>query len=372
MSIRIGRVFGIPIEMDLSWLFIFGLFTYAVSTGHFARYYPGLTVAEQFGLGVLTTLLFFASLVAHELSHSFVARKAGIPIVGITLFIFGGVARMKSEPEKPADEIKMALAGPAFSFAAAIFAYLISAALPLGVIGGVFRYVAAANAIVAVFNLIPGFPLDGGRALRAIIWAATKDLKLATKAAATAGQAFGLGMMGLGLAEIVFLGSFAGIWFMAIGWFLNSAAQSSYKQLLIRRALEGVEVADVMTPVTAPVDPNSSVDDLVREQFLRTHADAYPVGGPSGVSGIVRLEDVRRLPRDLWSTTTVGQIVQPITEACAISAEETAWAAVNKLTDGCPSKVVVFNDGTVVGTVGQENLARLLRTRSLLDLDEAA
>ncbi|MDO8586917.1 MAG: site-2 protease family protein [Armatimonadota bacterium] len=372
MAIRLGRVFGIPIDIDYSWLLIFGLFTYSVSAGHFGRIYPELSTVYQFGLGLLTTLLFFATLVAHELAHSYVARKSGITISGITLFIFGGVARMKSEPDTPLDEFKMAIAGPAFSIAAALAAWMIAAALPVGALGGVFRYVAAANAIVAVFNLIPGFPLDGGRVLRSAVWAATDDLRLATRAASTAGQAFGWGLIALGFVGLLFTGSLSGIWFMFIGWFLNNAAQSSYRQLLIRRALEDVEVSDVMTPLTEPVDPGVSVDELVRERFLRTHADAYPVGDQTGIRGIVRLEDVRRVPRDQWLTTRVEQIVEPITEQCTIGAGEPAWEAVNKMTDGCPSRVVVFEDGSVVGTVGEENLARLLRTRSQLEMDEAA
>lgn len=372
MAIRLGRVIGIPIEIDYSWLLIFGLFTYSISAGHFARYYPDLPVIYQFGLGILTTLLFFASLVAHELSHSYVARKAGIPIAGITLFIFGGVARMKQEPATPLDEFKMAIAGPLFSIAAAVTFWIISATIAPGMIGEVFRYVAAANAVVAVFNLIPGFPLDGGRVFRSAVWAVTNDLRLATRAASLGGQVFGWTMMALGFSSLLFSGSLSGIWFIFIGWFLNNAAQSSYRQLLMRRALEGIEVSDVMTPISDAVDPHSSIDNLVHDRFLRTHADTYPVGEGSSVQGIVRIEDVRRVPHDKWDTTPVEQIVEPITQECTISANEDAWTAAGKLMDGCPTKVVVYEDGSIVGTVGQENLSKLLRTRSQLELDEAA
>ncbi|MDO8683996.1 MAG: site-2 protease family protein [Armatimonadota bacterium] len=372
MGIRIGRVFGIPIEIDYSWLLIFALFAYTVSAGHFGIYYPQLPRVYHFGLGILTTLLFFASLVAHELAHSYFARRSGIPIAGITLFIFGGVARMKAEPEKPSDELVMALAGPVFSFAAAITAWIISMLSPWMIVSAVFAYVAAANAIVATFNLIPGFPLDGGRVFRAIIWSLTRDLKLATRAASISGQMFGWGLIALGFFALVLGGSLSGVWFMFIGWFLNNAAQSSYHQLLMRRALEGVGVTEVMTPITEMVDARTSVGDLVRERFLRTHADSYPVVSDTGATGIVRIEDVRNIPHDKWSTTAVGEITKPITKECSISSDADAWAAASMLSDTCPSKVVVYDDGSVVGTIGQENLARLLRTRAQLDIDEAA
>lgn len=372
MGIRIGRVFGIPIEIDVSWLFVFGLFTYSVSQGHFARYYPDLPQTSVFALGIVTTLLFFASLVAHELSHSYFARKSGIPIAGITLFIFGGVARMKGEPAKPKDELVMALAGPIFSLAVAVATLFISAIIQFETISSVFRYIAYANFAVAVFNMIPGFPLDGGRVLRAIIWSISGNLRMATQVATISGQVFAWALIGLGLSSVLLTGSFGGIWFILIGWFLNNAAQTSYKQLLIRRALEGVEVSDVMSPMDRLVAPDISVDDLVHQHFLRTHADSYPVSGPGGVQAIVRLEDVRALPRDKWLTTSVLEIAHPITSECTIGSEENAWEAANKLTDGCPTKVVVYNDGRVVGMVGQEDLARLLRTRSQLEMDEAA
>jgi Zn-dependent protease len=371
MALRLGRVMGIPIEIDYSWLFIFAIFTYSISVGDFGRYYPELPVLSRVAFSALTTLLFFGCLVAHELSHCYFARKAGIPIAGITLFIFGGVSRMKDEPSTPLDEFKMAIAGPAFSIFAAFASWGISAILPAGAFASVFLYVAAANAVVAVFNLIPGFPLDGGRVLRAAIWGATKDLRMATSVASISGRCVGWGLISLGFFALVFMGALNGIWFMFVGWFLNNAAQSSYRQLLIRRALEGVDVSDVMTPITEMVDPHISVDDLVRERFLRTHADSYPVAGATGVSGIVRIEDVRRVPRDQWTTTAVEQILQPITEECTIGSGEDAWEAINKLSDGCPSRVVVYQDGSVVGTIGQENLSRLLRMRSLLETDHA-
>lgn len=368
MSIRLGRLFGIPLDMDISWLIILGLFTYTIAAGYFRTFYPNIDPATGWALALVTALLFFATLIGHELAHCYFARKSGIEIAGITLFIFGGVAKLTAEPARPTEELKMAAAGPAFSILAAFAALGIAWLAPAGgAFRAVFGYIALANFFVSAFNLLPGFPMDGGRILRALIWLWTRNLTKATRAASAVGQGLAWTMIGFGLFSIVLWGTLSGLWFVLIGWFLNNAAQNSYQQLLIRKSLEGLGVGEMLTPGVEVVDPAISIDELVSEHFLKSRREAYPVRNGAGTSRIVTPADVRAIPRDAWDRTTVGDIARPIPDELSLNANEDAWQAVQKLHEnGAKNHLLVIDGGQVLGLLTREDIQRQIRSRMQL------
>lgn len=365
MSIRLGRLFGIPLDMDISWLIILGLFTYTIAVGYFRTFYPAISPAAGWALALLTSLLFFATLIGHELSHCYFARKAGIPIAGITLFIFGGVARLTSEPTRPGEELKMAAAGPAFSILVGTAAWGIALLAPAeSAVRAVFAYLAIANIFVAVFNMLPGFPMDGGRVLRALLWAWTRNLRKATHAASLVGQTLAWTMIGFGLFSVIGWGTLSGLWFVFIGWFLNNAAQGAYQQLLMRRALEGLGVSEMITRGVEVIDPHISVEELVREHFLKTRLDAYPVANGEDTARIVTPEDIRQLSGDAWATTTVEDVARPIPDELSLDAGEDAWQAVQKLQEvGAKGHLMVLDGGRVLGLLSRDDVGRLIRSR---------
>jgi len=259
-SVKLGRIWGIPIGLHTSWFLVFGLLTWTLSTGYFPLEYPHLSPWLHVILGVVTSVLFFGSVLGHELGHAAIALRNRIPVKSITLFIFGGVAQISREPRTPGAEFRIAIAGPLVSFALALFfggVWLVSRSLPILAAPGV--YLMRINFILAVFNLIPGFPLDGGRVLRAIVWALTKSFRQASQAAAFSGQLIAFGFIGFGIFTIFRGQLLNGAWLVFIGWFLQNAAASTYSQTNLQHAMEGITVGEVMncdcervTPLTPP------------------------------------------------------------------------------------------------------------------------
>jgi len=364
MSFRIGKLLGIPIDVDLSWIVVFVLVAYSIGVGYFSAFFPWLRPGTNLLLGVIATALFFGTLLAHELAHSYVARKAGIPIAGITLFIFGGVARMKDEPATPGDEFRMAIAGPATSLAAAAaFGLLGAIAGKTTLLGAVFTYVAIANILVGLFNLLPGFPLDGGRVFRSFLWYTTGNLRRATRISSLLGQALGWMMIIGGISSFLGGNMLGGVWLVFLGWFLNNAAQTAYRQLQMRRAFEGLLVEDVMTLGVEAVTPETTVEDIVRDYFLRTHADVYPVVKNDSLLGIVRLDEVRDLPQHDWPLVQVSRIAKPVEDALLTGTKEPVWNVLIRMGEQNQSTIFVMDGGRLVGSVRQEYLAKLLKFR---------
>lgn len=363
MSFRLGRIFGFPVEVDWTWFVIFALVVWAIK-GALTRFVaPGSSDWLLVAIGVVGALLFFASLIGHELAHSYVARKQGIPIAGITLFVFGGVARMKSEPGSPQDELKMALAGPLFSLVAAAFFWLVWGAQFLPQVWNqLFFYLAAANLVVALFNLVPAFPTDGGRALRAVVWAWTGNLQAATRVAAGFGQAFGWLLVFYGVF-LILMRQWGGIWYALIGLFLQNAAQSAVQQAHWQRAMSGLLVRDLMNRNPVALSPEATVDEAVHDYFLREPVEALPVAQDGQVLGVLNVSDLREVDRAEWGVRTVGQIMNPIPERCYVAPDADAWEALTSAGEGCESPLIVVEDGKLVGTLTQETLARQIRLR---------
>ena len=369
---RLGKLFGFEINIDWSWLLIFFLVVYSLAAGYYPTVYPGLGQTANWLMGIIAALLLFASVLVHELSHSLVARSYGTEIRGITLFLFGGVSQTAEEPKKASEEFWMAIVGPVTSFALAVFFYM------LGDIGlayrfpapavAVFGYLAFINFLLGVFNLVPGFPLDGGRVLRSIIWGSTGDLNKATRYASTSGQIVGYLLMGFGFVNILAGALVGGLWLIFIGWFLTGAARSSYQQLQMRQALSGVPVEQVMTTDVPIIPADTSVRSFVDGQLLRNDYSCYPVTSGDNVIGVVGAEEVRAVPSNLWETVTVGEIAHRVDGAYKITKDDDAWNALTKLASENVCRLMVVDGDRLQGTVGRESLFRLVQMKMRLGL----
>ncbi|MBE9199046.1 MULTISPECIES: site-2 protease family protein [unclassified Nodularia (in: cyanobacteria)] len=362
---RLGSIFGFEIRVDLSWFLIFFLVLWTLSVGLFPTNYPGFNNATYFGMGLVATLLFFASLLAHELSHSFVARAKGIPVEGITLFIFGGVSRTRMDAETPGDEFQIAGVGPLVSLLLAGFFGLIwYVGINAGwsvVFTGVFAYLAVINLALAIFNMLPGFPLDGGRVFRSIIWKYTGNLKKATKIATNGGKLLSYLLIGFGALEMFAGAILGGLWLILIGWFLYNAAESSYEELLLRTSLEGVKAGEIMTPHPETVNPDMNLQELVDTYFLSRRYHSFPVTEDSHPIGIITLNQVKDIPREEWKYRTVKDTMIPTENRVTASPDEQMSKVLQKMQDSGVRRVLVIQNGLLRGIITAHDLANWLQ-----------
>lgn len=361
-SWRLGRLFGIAIDIDYSWLIIFGLVTWSLAAGYFPQQYQGWAAWLYWLIGLLTSLAFFSSVLAHELSHSLIARARGGEVRNITLFVFGGVASIVEEPDSPGSEFLMAFAGPLSSFVLAALFGLLRLAFggfnePLAAL---LQYLAYVNTAVGAFNLVPGFPLDGGRLLRAILWTATDSLRRATRWASYAGQGWAFLLIFLGIWWSLQGRLFNGLWLVFIGWFLNNAARASYQQLLIRDLLGQIEVREVMTTDYGKVEPSISIQQLVDEHLLGSERHAFLVVSDSRLRGLICLHDVRGVPRDEWGETTVGQAMTPYDQLAKVAPSDGADQALSALSARDVGQLPVVEGVTPLGLLRRSDLLRYL------------
>ncbi|MDH7482536.1 MAG: site-2 protease family protein [Armatimonadota bacterium] len=372
MSIRLGRILGIPIKIDASWLIIFGLIVYTLAVGYFPRFKPNLGAPMNWLGGVIAALLLFGSVLLHELMHSYVAKKNRLPVGGITLFIFGGVSELTEEPETPGLELKMAIAGPATSIVLGIL-LLVAARLggiaTFGELGlAIVGYLGGINLALGVFNLIPGFPLDGGRVLRAILWGSMHDIDKATRIASGVGQGFGYLFIAGGFL-IMLSGQFlSGLWLIFIGWFLNNAAHQSYQMLVLKRALSGVEVSRVMMTDYPHIAPHTTLDEFAEDYLLKYDYRAYPVSEDDRLLGIVTVDEVRGIPREQWATTTVGTVAKPPEQELVIDENDDAFDALMRMARGNLRGLLVMHEGKFEGMVTQESIMNLVRAKLQLGI----
>jgi Zn-dependent protease/CBS domain-containing protein len=364
----LGTVFGVPIRIDYSWIVIAVLLTVSLSLV-FGQEYPYLGQASRILLGVCGALLLFGSVLAHELSHAVVAKKNRVGIRGITLFIFGGAAEMSDEPETARAELEIAIAGPAMSLALALlfgalhFGGLGVLPLPLVDLADRLKWM---NLILVAFNLVPGFPLDGGRVLRAMLWGIWGKLAPATRVAAQVGSLFGAMVVGLGLMSVFFYQNLlGGMWFVLIGLFLRNAAAMSYQQLFVRRALEGIRAKDVMTREVAIVSPEMTLEEVVERVIYPRGVSELPVVANGRLAGMLRLASIRARERSSWRHLTAGDVMSRDVLDEAISPEEEALKVLSLL--GTEDRLLpVVADGALVGVVSRRDLLRRLQIR--LDL----
>ncbi len=364
---KIGRIFGIPIFLHSSWFLIFLLITYQFGS-EFSSVNPRWTPAQGWALGLLTSAFFFGSVLFHELSHSVVAIRYRIPVASITLFFFGGVARISREPDKPGQEFLIAVAGPVSSYFLAACFWLLAAFAPRGsmasVLGSQLSWI---NAMLATFNLVPGFPLDGGRILRSIVWGITKNYTRSTRISARAGQVIAYGMMAIGLYTAVqdylagrdFLG---GLWLVFIGWFLLTVARQSYAQVAARGALEGLRVSDIMTSDMPTVARDISLEEYARE-VARTGRRAHLVMSGAQLVGLMTVEALQAVPREEWHMMSVQAVMLSREGVPLASPDESALALLDRMRSANVDEMPVMNGGNIVGLVTRDSISRAVQTR---------
>ena len=359
---RLGSIFGFEIRIDASWFIIFFLLFWSLSAGVFPRRNPDLSRSTHYLMGLSSTLLFFVCLLAHELSHAVVAKAKGIPVEGITLFIFGGMAHTRMEAEDPGDELAIAGVGPLASLLlAGLFALLAWVGIRADwhpALVEPARYLAWINLILAAFNLLPGFPLDGGRLFRAGAWKATGDVTKATRWAASGGQILGWILVGLGALQLLGGSPIGGLWLVFIGWFLRTAAQASLRQHLLQALFKGVPAREVMTPDPVTVPADLTLQELVEEKFLRGRFQCYPVVEPGSgrVVGLVTLELVKEVDRRDWGQARVRDIMTA-REEIEVAPGDSMTEVISRMRER-GRRVLVIKDGRLVGVISARDVSR--------------
>jgi len=370
MSIKLGKIMGIPVRIHYTLWLVFILIAWSLAHGYMPRQYPGLSTLTYWEIGIASAIILFASVLVHELSHSYVAKKHGLPIARITLFFFGGVSEMTEEPQDPKLEIKMAAAGPLMSLliggilgGAWYLCDITRASVPLTAILG---YGALINAILAVFNLVPAFPLDGGRVFRGSLWKRSGNLIRATKTATRISEAVSLLMM-LGGFVLIIVGDFVdGIWIVVLGWFIKSGAETSLRQTLIGETLGGVTVGDIMTKNVLTISPDLTVEQLVSDYFLVNRHGGYPVVRDGKILGIVTLQSVRAIPKDMRISSNVEQAMSHGEAMVSVKSNLSALDAMHKMARERVGRLLVVEDGQLAGIVTRGDLMRTIQTRQEL------
>lgn len=384
-GIHIGRIFGIEINLDWSWLLIFALVTWNLGT-MFGEFQSEWAFSLQWGLAVAAALLFFSSVLAHELAHSLVAQARGIPVRSIKLHLFGGVSNIQRDPDSPGGEFIMAILGPVTSLligfgllavVGTVSGTMTGAVQPAEMIANLepiplmLTWLGSVNVILGVFNLIPGFPLDGGRVVRSILWALMDDLRRATLWAARMGQAIAWLMIFAGLAmafgtriPIFGTGVINGLWLVFIGWFLNTASSQSYQKVVIQDILEGVPVERMMRENPPTVRPDVTIDSLVHDHVMGTDDHAFPVLENERLIGIITLEDVRAVNRGNWQTTRAREVMTPLDQLTTVPVDGDAAEAMNKLSSLDVRQLPVLSGEELIGVLRRRDIIRWLNLES--------
>ena len=370
--ITLFKLLGFEVRIDLSWIVIAVLIAWSLSTGLFPFYYKNLSTETYWAMGIIAAVGLFISIIVHEFSHSLVARHYGMPMKGITLFIFGGVSEMEEEPPSPKVELLMAGVGPLSSIAIAVFFYWISL---LGKtigwgepINGVVEYLAVINALLAGFNLLPAFPLDGGRVLRAALWHWKRNVRWATRVSSQVGSGFGILLIVLGIFN-VFRGNFiGGMWWFLIGMFLRGAAKMSYRQLMTREALEGEKVQRFMNPNPVTVAPTTTIEEFVEDYVYKYHFKMFPVANSGRAIACITTKQVKEVPREQWRDVTVSELALECTPDTTVKPDDDAIRAISLMRRTGGSRLVVIEDDRLVGVVSLKDMLHFLSLK--VDLDE--
>ena len=369
-ALRLGSIAGIEIRLDYSWFIVFALVTWSLGAHYFPTQHPGWPNRTYWTLGLITAVLFFASVLIHELAHSLVARSYGTPVRSITLFIFGGAAEISEEPKRAREEFAMALVGPATSLVlAALFGLVrVSAGTPGTPLVALATWLSGINLMLAVFNLIPGFPLDGGRVLRSIVWGITGSLRRATQIAAGVGRFVAFGFIFWGIWTIFGGNWVGGLWIAFIGWFLENAATASSQQVALRDVLAGHTASEVMTTDCPHIASSVSIDELVHKQILPTSRRCFPVLDGDRVEGIVTLHHVREVPRDRWAGTSVEQAMTPLEDLKKVRPDDGLFDVLGQMTGEDVNQLPVVDDGKFLGMVSRDTVLAFIQTRSELGM----
>ncbi len=372
-ALKIGRIFGIDIRIHWSWLAIFFLLLWWLAEGFYddVNAYSHWSAVERWLASGITTVLFFVSILLHELSHSLVARRLGLPVHSITLFIFGGVSSLTQEPDSPGQEFKMAIVGPLTSFALGIIAAGIAAGLWANglddtVPGAVAAYLAFINIAIGIFNMLPGYPLDGGRVLRASLWARTGSMLRATRWAARVGTIIAFGLMALGAVSVLAGNWLGGVWFIVIGWFLRNTSEQAYQQLLYRNTLEGAKVGDIIDRSFEGAPPDIPLSELVNEYILGRGQRCVPVVVESNLLGLITMGDLRRFPPDEWATTSAFRVMTPREQLYTVASDDELMSALELMAANDVHQLPVIDGFDFNGFVTRADVIRRIQVKAEL------
>jgi len=379
-SFNIGRILGIQIGINYTWIFALVLFSWLFARGTFPALFPGWSLSAYWISGIVMSVMLFVSVLIHEICHSLVARSRGMKVNSIVLFIFGGVSNIQGEPERPWVEFIMAGAGPASSlilggvFALITYLVRLSGQTDTPLLAILF-YLAYINVLLAIFNIIPGFPMDGGRVLRSIIWGATHSLHTATMIAGNLGRFFGWAFILFGVANFFgipagFSNPINGVWAILVGWFLLHAADSSLRELSLQEHLEGKHVKELMDRTPECVNPDTFIETILHGSFIQRGRKALPVCNDSGLLGIVTLSDVKKIPRDAWSNTPVQTIMTPGDKLLTVNQDDDLNAALSIMAENGLNQMPVTGDGRLVGLLTRADVLGYLHTRHELGINK--
>jgi Zn-dependent protease len=364
-TISLGRILGIPIGVDYSWFLIFALLTWSLATSYFPAEFTNWPATEYWIVGAVTVIFMFGSVLLHELGHSIVALRYKIPVRSITLFIFGGVAQIGAEPPSAKSEFWIAIAGPMVSFALALFFGLLQTIVgSLAPLLAIAKYLAYINGALGLFNLIPGFPLDGGRVFRAVLWGTTHSLRRATLIAANVGRFIAYLFILFGVWQI-FTGNFGnGLWIAFIGWFLESAASSQIHQQTIHDLLAGHHVADAMRRDYTSILPDTTLEQLINQHILGSGQRSLVVKQDDRIVGLLTLHNVKAIPSSNWLTTTATQVMIPMAKMKWIRPEAELAEALGEMDRDGVNQLPVMSGDQILGMLGRDDVISFLRTLS--------
>lgn len=369
-SFKLFRVLGIPIHVHYSWFIVFSLVVYTLAVNYFPYMGPYYSPSVMWVMSVIAAVILFSSILLHELAHSYVAQREGIKINSITLFVFGGIASMVGETRTPRGEMKIASAGPALSLVLAgifwIIAYIFKRGMAASPILAISYFLVTTNTAIAVFNLIPGFPLDGGRILRAIIWGRTGNLNKATLITSRIGKGFAIFLFVMGLWDLIHGNFISGLWSMFIGMFLRQVAGEGYKQTVLHNTLSSVKIGDIMvSPVMVINDEHMTIEAAVNDFFFRYRHNSFPVVSNDILVGIISLNDIKSIEKDKWPYMTVREIMHTNPSEFTISPERYAAEALDKMVDSNRGRIVALdNRGGIVGILSQKDIMQVLKIKT--------
>ncbi len=369
--ITLFKLLGFEVHVDLSWLILAFLVTWTLAVGYFPMHYKNLAVPIYWWMGVAGAVGLFASIVFHEFAHSIVARRYGIPMKGITLFIFGGVAEMSKEPPNPKSEFLMAIAGPISSvIAAGCFFVLAQLAektgWPLPLIG-VFSYLAWINLLLVAFNMVPAFPLDGGRVLRSILWGMKGNLHWATRISSAIGSGFGILLVVLGVVSFFTGNVIGGIWWFVLGMFIRGASQTAFQQMLLREMLKGEPVRHFMRKDAVTVPSSTTIRELVENYIYRHHFKLFPVVDDGKLTGCITLARIKEVPTHDWDRRTVGELARSCDNGNTVTPDTDAVRAFSIMNRAGASRLLVVENGKLAGILSLKDLLKFLALKLELE-----
>jgi Zn-dependent protease/CBS domain-containing protein len=362
-TIPIGRVLGIPIDLDYSWFLIAALITWLLAVNYYPAEFKGGTSFEYWVMGAVTAILFFASIVVHELAHSWMALRYKVPVQRITLFIFGGVSQIAGEPPSASAEFLIAVVGPLTSFALAAVFFLLERLLvnlPPGL--AVAKYLALINGILGLFNLVPAFPLDGGRVFRAIVWGANKNFRRATLIAASTGRFFGFLFIVWGVWQVLRGNVVNGLWIAFIGWFLESAAGAQIQQQIVQGLLGSHKVSEAMGNACAHITGDTTLQKVIDQEVLTHGRHCFLVDRGDRVVGLLTLHNVKEIPRPSWTTTTAAQAMTPVEKLSKIDPNAELWTAMEKMGRDGINEMPVMLGNNLIGLLSTGDIVKYLQT----------